>query len=69
MVNQGEGPRRGDEPAGGGLGGRLGNGVGPSATMPDDEQDVYVLTRKAVRDVESLSDGGSVSVHLEILDG
>ncbi|WP_243077290.1 DUF1905 domain-containing protein [Microbacterium sp. SS28] len=49
---------------------RIGSSEWRTSIFPDSSAGAYVLPlKKAVRDAESLVDGGPVSVRLEVLDG
>ncbi|KRA23028.1 hypothetical protein ASD65_00290 [Microbacterium sp. Root61] len=49
---------------------RVGKSEWVTSIFPDSDTGSYVLPlKKAVRDAESLVDGGPVSVRLEVLDG
>lgn len=49
---------------------RIGGSEWTTSIFPDSKMGAYVLPlKKAIRDAESLVDGGPVSVHLEVLDG
>ena len=49
---------------------RIGGSEWRTSIFPDSSAGAYVLPlKKAVRDAESLVDGGPVSVRLEVLDG
>ncbi|QIG40939.1 DUF1905 domain-containing protein [Microbacterium sp. 4R-513] len=49
---------------------RVGASEWRTSIFPDSSHEAYVLPlKKAVRDAEHLVDGGSVSVHLQVLDG
>lgn len=49
---------------------RIGSTQWATSIFPDKASESYVLPlKKAVRDAESLVDGGTVFVHLEVLEG
>lgn len=49
---------------------RIGDTEWATSIFPDSTSDSYVLPlRKKVRDAESLAEGGSVVVRLEVIDG
>lgn len=49
---------------------RIGGSEWATSIFPDSKSGSYVLPlKKAVRDAEGLSDGGTVVVRLEVLDG
>lgn len=49
---------------------RIGGSEWATSIFPDSKSNSYVLPlKKAVRDAEGLSDGGTVVVRLEVLDG
>jgi hypothetical protein len=48
---------------------RIGRSAWATSIFPSSDGSYVLPLKKAVRDAESLVDGGPVSVHLEVLDG